>query len=216
MTTATQIKLTKAKARKVLQVVDAGLVSGLGKAEPGQMCVMAALNYALGFDHGDKVECVHPIVRRLDIALNDSSWSSKKARAKGMRREAIAKLGSVGIDAERYMQYVALHIIKEILPSRLRDIGLEKNAKECESATNLSAASDAAHYAAHAAPRLMRVVAASAVRAVRAASDAARHARHAARYAATDEVLCQLADISTRALIECGSQGSQWLDICEE
>lgn len=66
--------LTKRHARKVLKVIDAGLVSGLGSPKPGEMCVMAAINFALGEKHGDSPSCVHPTIRAFDIALNDSNW----------------------------------------------------------------------------------------------------------------------------------------------
>jgi len=93
------MKLTKKHARKVLKLVDAGLTSGLGRPEPGQMCIMAAINYAMGLPHGDNPEtCVGSAVRAFDIIINDSQWSSNDARAKGMRREAIAKLGSNTLD----------------------------------------------------------------------------------------------------------------------
>lgn len=61
--------LTKKDARKVLEVVDAGLVSGLGVAEPGKMCVEAAICYALGYEHGDQPKCVaavNPFVQNWD------------------------------------------------------------------------------------------------------------------------------------------------------
>lgn len=45
-------------AKKVLEVVDAGLSSGVGNPIPGQMCVEAAVCYALGLPHGDDPACV--------------------------------------------------------------------------------------------------------------------------------------------------------------
>ena len=69
-------KITRAVARKVLQVVDAGLVSGVGKPKPGEMCVEAAVCLALGLPHGDDPQCVSRALRSLKIRLNDSRWSS--------------------------------------------------------------------------------------------------------------------------------------------
>lgn len=90
------MELNEAVARKVLETVDAGLSSGLGVQKPGKMCVEAAVCYALGLPHGDNPPCVGVAVRAFKIRLNDSGWSSPEARAKGMRKLAIAQLGSDG------------------------------------------------------------------------------------------------------------------------
>lgn len=90
------VKITEAVAKKVLSVVDKGLVSGLGEPIPGQMCVEAAVCYAMGEDHGDNPLCVHYDVRDFKVHLNDTDgWKSKKSRAAGLRRVAIAQLGTV-------------------------------------------------------------------------------------------------------------------------
>jgi hypothetical protein len=68
--------ITAEVAQKVLDVVDAGLVRGVGEPVPGQMCVEAAVCYALGLPHGDDPACVSSALRGLKIRLNDSSlWS---------------------------------------------------------------------------------------------------------------------------------------------
>src|SRR5690242_21920248 len=103
MTTATKSppRVTKATARKVLEVVDQGLCGGLGKPIPGMMCVEAAVCFAMGLPHGDNPPCVHPVVRSFKIALNDKNWGSNAARAKGMRKLAVAQLGSADtVDGE--------------------------------------------------------------------------------------------------------------------
>jgi hypothetical protein len=41
-------EITRDIATKVLETVDAGLVSGVGEPKPGLMCVEAAVCYALG------------------------------------------------------------------------------------------------------------------------------------------------------------------------
>lgn len=61
-------------AKKVLATVDAGLVQGVGQPAPGQMCVEAAVCFALGLPHGDNPPCVAPAVRALKIRLNDAAW----------------------------------------------------------------------------------------------------------------------------------------------
>ncbi len=106
-------RITAKVASKVLEVVDAGLSSGLGTATPGSMCVEAAVCYAMGEPHTDQPRCVLHSVRDLKIALNDHfRWAEvdastaslaglnleavKAERSKGLRRLAIAQLGSMG------------------------------------------------------------------------------------------------------------------------
>ena len=138
----TEIK--KEHARRLLEIVDAGLVEGVGKPELGEMCVMAAINYLFDMPHGDAdYGCTAPVVRALDIAINDLPWSSPSARAKGMRREAVAKLGSIEIDDVKYMGLIALGVVNRILPPVLRAVGLDANATECEQAKDLTAAATA-------------------------------------------------------------------------
>src|SRR5690348_10965698 len=169
-----EMQLNKEIATKVLSVVDAGLVRGVGKPVPGKMCVEAAVNFALGLPHSDEPPCVGYAVRSFKIALNDSNWSSDAARTKGMRKLAIAQLGSNEIDQGAFVKELALATVRRIVPLALRAAAgmpgnaahkdsLEQHAKACESAKDL----DAASYAA------------------RAASDAASAASYAARYAAS-------------------------------
>src|SRR5690242_4423850 len=98
------VELNEAVAAKVLKAVDAGLSQGLGEQKPGQMCVEAAVCYALGLPHGDNPPCVGSAVRAVKIRINDSNWSSKAARAKGMRRVAIAQLGSDKLDQTEFLK----------------------------------------------------------------------------------------------------------------
>ncbi len=111
-----EIKLTRKVAEKVLKVVDAGLVSGLGKAKPGQMCVEAAVCYALGLPHGDNPPCVGESVRSFKISLNDCKWPTDEDRTKGMRKLAIAQLGSNEIDQTKFLEIVGFKCITQILP----------------------------------------------------------------------------------------------------
>ncbi len=108
-------------ARKVLAVVDAGLVNGVGNPVPGQMCVEAAVCYALGLPHGDDPKCVAPSLRSLKIRLNDSRWSSSESRAKGLRRLALAQLGSKGhLDEREFATRCAVLATKVSVPAALR------------------------------------------------------------------------------------------------
>ncbi|WP_293811300.1 hypothetical protein [uncultured Bosea sp.] len=88
------ITLTRELIEKMLTTIDAGVTPGLGSRIPGEMCVEAAISYALGLPHSDDPQCVNSAVRSFVIHLNDVAWSSTAARAAGMRRLAIAQLGT--------------------------------------------------------------------------------------------------------------------------
>lgn len=98
---AATTKITAAIASKVLEVVDAGLVNGMGVEQPGKMCVEAAVCYAMGEPHSAQPKCVLPDICDCKIGLNDHKvWGyderSNMVRSKGLRRLAIAQLGSKG------------------------------------------------------------------------------------------------------------------------
>ena len=140
----TEMEITRETAAKVLEVVDAGLVSGVGNPVPGQMCVEAAVCYAMGLPHGDDPYTVSTILRALKIRLNDSTWSSARSRATGLRRLAVAQLGSQGVldDAEfgrrvvelaiRKQVPIALRAAAKIHPSRKQRAKLLAAAATCE------------------------------------------------------------------------------------
>lgn len=108
-------------ATKVLEVVDHGLCDGMGAPIPGQMCVEAAVCYALGLPHSDDPKCVSNALRVLKIALNDKPWSSNEVRAKGLRRLAVAQLGSIEIlDEAEFASRVSTLVIKTVIPKALR------------------------------------------------------------------------------------------------
>jgi hypothetical protein len=212
-------------AKKVLEVVDAGLVTGVGNPKPGQMCVEAAVCYALGLPHGDDPACVSRALRSLKIKLNDSRWSSNTARAKGLRRLALVQLGSRdALDDVEFSKRVATLAIRTCVPTALRAAAsihkdpkhqeaLREAANTCErEATEKSAreartiaqaarqAADAASYAAYA------------YAAAYAAADAAAYA---AADASRDKVLSEFAEGVVQILIEMNVPGVQWLSLTE-
>jgi aminopeptidase N len=148
-------EITEEIARKVLTIVDAGLVHGVGNPIPGQMCVEAAVCYALGLPHGDDPQCVAESLRVLKIRLNDSSWSSNLARAKGLRRLAVAQLGSAGILNEaEFTRLIIDNALGSTVPRALRiaasvqrdpkhKAALIEAASRCERERSRKAASDA-------------------------------------------------------------------------
>ena len=180
------MEITREIAAKVLHVVDQGLSKGVGTRKKGdvqgEMCVEAAVCYALGLEHGDDPGCVSAPLRALKIRLNDSNWSSKAARAKGLRRLALAQLGSKGhLDDKEFVRRVVDHAIRKSVPSALRiaasvikdekhKAALCETANRCEKEGTREAAQDARAIARDAA----------------AAAAAAAYAAYAA-YAAADD-----------------------------
>jgi hypothetical protein len=78
----------------LLGFLDAGLVSGAGEL-PGQHCVQQAVSMAVASIKTDSPWCVHQRIRQLGIHLNDTpGWSSEQARSKGLRRFAVAEMGT--------------------------------------------------------------------------------------------------------------------------
>jgi len=219
-------EITREIATKVRDVVDAGLVSGVGEPIPGQMCVEAAVCYAMGLPHGDDPSCVSPVFRALKIKLNDKNWSSPLARAAGLRRLAVAQLGSAGaLDEGEFIRRVVEMTIRKAVPVALRSAAtvnpkhadqLEAAAVRCEvegtresalaaqkiaaSAAADAAAADAADAAAaYAADDYDAYASASAAASAAAAAADAADAAAAAAYAADDYDAARARD---RALAE--------------
>ena len=209
--------ITREIAQKVCDVVAFGLVKGVGKPVPDQMCVEAAVCYALGLPHGDDPGCVSPALRRLKIRLNDSNWSSDAARGKGLRRLAVAQLGSKGeLNYQEFSKRVVDMTIRWAVPIGLRAATgknpkhasqLEAAAIRCEKEGTREAclhakqvayayAADAATYAADA----------------DADADTAAAAAYAAAYAAAenrDKVLGDYAEKVVEILIDMKAPGCQ-------
>ena len=206
------MKITEAMAMKVRDAVDAGLVAGVGQPIPGQMCVEAAVCYALGLPHGDDPGCVSPALRRLKIALNDLSWSSATARAQGLRRLAVAQLGSKGVlDDAVFVERVTEMTIRVSVPQALRDAArlkpqhadaLESAAVRCEIEGTLGAARAAAA-AADAADAAAYVACVAAAAAAAHAADAAADAY--------DAWLSDYAERVVGILIDMQAPGCEWL-----
>lgn len=91
------MEITTRIAKRVLKVVNAGLIQGIGSPEPGHMCVEAAVCYALGEPHGDEPSCVQHAFRLFKIRANDHEvFLSTPTRTNALRRLAILQLGSKG------------------------------------------------------------------------------------------------------------------------
>jgi hypothetical protein len=195
--------ITKKLVTKIIETVSCGLSNGLGKQVPGEMCVEAAICYAYGLPHGDNPPCVGSAVRAFNIALNDSNWSSSKARAKGMIDLSIAQLNSNVIDQVEFSTKATMKVINTIIAKIAQDfdnelakkLKLVSNPAEavllCRKLNEYAAryaawsaeyAESAAHYATHYAES-------DAEYAAYAAKSAAKSAESAAE---TDKVLNQV------------------------
>ena len=235
------IEITREVAAKVLSVVDAGLVKGVGVAIPGQMCVEAAVCYAFGLPHGDAPQCVSPALRTFKIKLNDANWSSEKARANGLRRLALVQLGSAGhLDEKEFARRIVDLAIRKAVPSALRiaasvhkdpthQAALMAAAERCEKEGTRQAANDAkknasAASAAYAAATASAAdayadayaYAASAYAASAAASAASAASTSAAASAAAsvyDQELVFFAEQVVQILVKMRVPGVQWLTL---
>lgn len=117
-------------AKRVLSVVDKGLSGGLGEPKPGQMCVEAAVCFALGLPHDDNPPCVGEQVRNAKIQLNDTSyWGTDKERARGLRDLAVAQLGSDKIDQKKFAKVLAVLVMQRVVSKALRSVKKEDESE---------------------------------------------------------------------------------------
>ena len=222
-----EFEVTSELVGRIEEILGRGLCHGQGDPSK-QMCVEAAVCYAMGLPHGDNPPCVGEAVRFFKMSLNDSTWSSDLARANGMRKIAIAQLGSNTLDQVEFARIISEKTIRILIPTLFREVfkanqACLKAADLCEtgagSADTAYAASNTAAAAAHAAAR----TAADAARATRAA-----YAAYAASYATTaaasyaaatldggvtvsDKYLILSAELCFQALDEMNSPGAVWM-----
>ena len=214
------MKITKKLVTTLLATVDQGLVKGVGDADstgkgvPGQMCVEAAVCYALGMEHGDQPNCVDSALRQYKITLNDSNWSSNTARASGMRRLAVLQLGtSTDFNTQYFVEQLAFKTITVLLAKYLASIGYTDLAEACAKATTLQEARDAAYAADYADYAANAAAYAADAAASYAASYAAAAAAAANAVYAGDEYLLLSAKLAEDILIEMGVPAIKYLDL---
>jgi hypothetical protein len=230
--------ITKKLVTKIIETVSCGLSNGLGKQVPGEMCVEAAICYAYGLPHGDNPPCVGSAVRAFKIALNDSNWSSSKARAKGMIDLSIAQLNSNVIDQVEFSTKVTMKVINTIIAKIAQDFDNELAKKLklvsnpadavllCRQLTTYDAnyaAAYAAKYAAEYAESAAEYAESTkyaahyaAEYAAYAAKSAAKYAEYAKSAAESDKVLNQVAKIGLDVLIEMKSPGVKYLYLLKQ
>ena len=148
----------KFDVKKFDEILARGLSNGLG-VQGSQVCIEAAICETLGLPHGDDPGCVGAAVRAFKISLNDSRWSSPKARAEGMRDLGLAQLGSKdSVNDVEFVKRLSEKLIRVLVPKLFRQIFPENGvclaaADRCEKEGTLDAAdaASAASLAANAA-----------------------------------------------------------------
>jgi len=233
------VKITEEVAAQILRVVDEGLTWGAGKPAPGHMCVEAAISYAFGEPHGDQPSCVSRVLRVLTIGMNEALWSNDQERGRGLRRIAIAQLGTAGmLDEQLFMEKLSETTITTLLPKILDIIATAQNtslqsqlflaAERCANEGTFEAA-DAAIAVAAKTAHTAKAEVAKAVDAAKAADvvqesheaavDAARAvgkatasiARWARSDAARDQLLSEFAETVVQILTQMQTPGSAFL-----
>jgi len=87
--------ITAAHVTAICDLSQGGLCSGKGSAiKPGTFCVQQLISRIFDDSSSDAPSCVNYAVRSFGIVLNDASWSSDQARANGLRKFAVAELGT--------------------------------------------------------------------------------------------------------------------------
>ena len=225
------LPINESTVSSLLSVVDHGLVRGLGSPVPGQMCVEAAVCYSLGLPHGDDPLCVASSLRQFKIRINDANWSSNAARAKGLRRLAVAQLGTkFTLNEQEFTKRVVIMLVKTTL---VDIIDGETLKNQCRSVETLKEAIEAAlalrsryEYAVAAAVYAVDAVTAAYVAYVADAAYAAvravvRAVVHVAAYAAAhagngDKVLSDFCERVVQILIDMKAPGCEFLYLTEK
>ena len=214
-------EVTNELVGRIEEVLGRGLCKGKGDPSK-QMCVEAAVCFAMGLPHGDNPPCVGGAVRIFKMTLNDSRWSSDLVRAGGVRKIAIAQLGSNTLGQIEFARRLSEKTIRILIPTLFREVFKDNEA--CLKAADLCEISDTlegaarADYAAYAAD----YAAAAAYGAARAATYAARGSADAsaarAAYAAgavarvnSDKYLILSAELCFQVLDEMNSPGAVWM-----
>ena len=172
-------------------ILERGLCAGLGTPN-GQVCIEAAIALAMGLPFSDAPTCVEKNIIVFKIALNDQSWSTEEARAKGLRNIGIAQIGSKDVvDGIIFQQLLTTKLIKTLIPDLFKKVfkpgsaafnaGLECSKQPAVARYTAAAATNAAAVARYTAAGYA-VAAAAGAAANAAAAAPARYT--AARYTA--------------------------------
>lgn len=104
------------------EILARGLCSGKG-ALSDQMCIEAAVCLLTDERFDDHPSCVDPYLVTFVINLNDSSWSSPEARAKGLRNLGLAQLGTNGMfDQWKFRDLILPKLREKMVPELAKDL----------------------------------------------------------------------------------------------
>ena len=194
-----RIEITEELVKKINDLLDQGLVHGLGQAEPGQGCVEAMICLALGLPHSDDPICVNQAVRSCKIRINDSGWSSNEKRGQALKKIAILQLNTKDTITNKQFWLALQH--------ELDNTDEQTRKWSAYAYADTDAGTDAAAYAAAAA--------AYAAAAAAADADAAAYA-DAAVAAYADAILLKFVGCFERALISLNVEGVKYLHLLNE
>jgi len=119
--------VTRESCLRLLNLIDKGLSSGLGRSTSSRMNIESCTQFAgLIYD-----KYVSKDVGIFTAELNDSeNWHTNLNRVKGMRKLALAQLGSSKIDSSKFCENLALETIRKIVPIVLNDLEMYKEARK--------------------------------------------------------------------------------------
>ena len=210
-----RIEITEELVEKINDLLNQGLTQGLGQAEPGQGCVEAMICLALGLPHSDDPICVNEAVRVCKIRINDSTWSSKEARGKALKKIAILQLNTKETISNRQFWLALQHELDTTDDQTRKWSAYAAYAADATADATADAAADDAAYAAYAADDAADDAAYAAYAADAAADDAADAADDDAADDA-DAILLKFVHCFERALISLSVEGVKWLDLLSE
>ena len=115
--------VTAELVRRVVDLFQLGLRFGGGWL-PGQMCAEEVVCHALEPEvWNDYPPGVSPSVRTLLIGLNDTDWSTNRARADGLLALTVAQLGTAGtIDETEFVERVIQVLTARLIPEMFKDV----------------------------------------------------------------------------------------------
>jgi len=189
-----------------------GLCAGLQDAD--MVCIEAAVALCSGEVLNDEPSCVLESANGYATTLNDAYWPTPQARAKRLRRFALAHIGTRDLNDKEFACRLSEQTIRQILPIALRAVGLEEAALRCAAEGTKEAARAAAGWAAAAGEAVWaaREAAARAGWAGEAARDSAKGSARSASYTSVvvvakvgpkgDSILTLSADIAAEILEE--------------
>jgi hypothetical protein len=133
--------INETSVKQVCRLVDKGVRGGgIGIAEPGEMCIEAVISFVFDHDSGvgleddqlaeidDHPSCVDDRLCDMKIGHNDGAdWESDLDRGKGLKRIAIAQLGSVDkFDSDEFashLEQAMLDFLVERAPKNAVTVG---------------------------------------------------------------------------------------------